>query len=185
MRQPFCEMNQKVTEEFSQSEQPKFRINAQVIQILALIVLALALPVTCLIMGFLEIRKNQSAGQIQSLEAPEVPGLRQSLEAVAEARLPVSTIDIGPRPFAFLISSQAASEKLQATLQNLVTRFSGVSLQSDAVDNNSVRLLIQIPSDSVEKFEEELKLMKPSAQPSPQIEISSKVSVYEIQLRMQ
>jgi hypothetical protein len=178
-------MNQKVTEEFSQSDQPKFRINAQVVQILALIVLALALPVTCLIMGFLEIRKNQSAAQAPSIEAPEVPGIRQSLEAVAEARMPVSSIEIGPRAFAFLILSQAASEKLQATLQNLVTRCSGVSLQSDAVDNNSVRLLIQIPSDSVEKFEEELKSMKPSAQPSTQIEIPSKVSVYEIQLRMQ
>jgi hypothetical protein len=81
---------------------PKFRLNAKVFQILGVLAVALALPVTILILGLSGMRKDrQSVPMETGIEdsTAEVPGLRQSLESIATANLPVGSIESSMRIF--------------------------------------------------------------------------------------
>jgi hypothetical protein len=75
---------------------PKFRVNAQVFQILGLLAVALALPITILVLGLIGMRKDQWNAPVEprvSDSPAEVPGLRQSLESIAEANLPIGPVE--------------------------------------------------------------------------------------------
>jgi len=75
---------------------PKFRVNAQVFQILGLLAVALALPITILVLGLIGMRKDQLNAPVEprvSDSPAEVPGLRQSLESIAEANLPIGPVE--------------------------------------------------------------------------------------------
>ena len=75
---------------------PKFRVNAQVFQILGLLAVALALPITILVLGLIGMRKDQLNAPVESRvsDSPaEVPGLRQSLESITEANLPIGPLE--------------------------------------------------------------------------------------------
>ncbi|MFM8715434.1 MAG: hypothetical protein ACKOF3_01400, partial [Spartobacteria bacterium] len=75
---------------------PKFRLNAQVFQILGLLGVALALPITVLILGLNGIQKEKQSSVVKEVQvtetAAEVPGLRQSLESIANANLPFGPV---------------------------------------------------------------------------------------------
>jgi len=75
---------------------PKFRVNAQVFQILGLLAVALALPITILVLGLIGMRKDQLNAPVEprvSDSPAEVPGLRQSLESIAEANLAIGPVE--------------------------------------------------------------------------------------------
>jgi hypothetical protein len=75
---------------------PKFRVNAQVFQILGLLAIALALPITILVLGLSGMRKDRLNAPVETQitdSTSEVPGLRQSLESIAEANLPIGHLE--------------------------------------------------------------------------------------------
>jgi hypothetical protein len=70
-------------------------MNAQVFQILGLLAVALALPITILVLGLIGMRKDRLNVPVEtriSDPTAEVPGLRQSLESIAEANLPIGPV---------------------------------------------------------------------------------------------
>ena len=86
---------------------PKFRLNAQVFQILGLLAVALALPITILILGLSGMRKDREAAPRDNGIADstaEVPGLRQSLESIAAANLPVGSVESSMRIFRLCVN---------------------------------------------------------------------------------
>jgi hypothetical protein len=86
---------------------PKFRLNTQVFQILGLLAVALALPITILILGLSGMRKDRQAAPRDTGIADstaEVPGLRQSLESIAAANLPVGSLESSMRIFTLRVN---------------------------------------------------------------------------------
>jgi hypothetical protein len=86
---------------------PKFRLNAKVFQILGVLAVALALPVTILILGLSGMRKDRQAVPTEPEIADstaEVPGLRQSLESIAAANLPVGSVESSMRIFSLCVN---------------------------------------------------------------------------------
>jgi hypothetical protein len=104
---------------------PKFRVNAQVFQILGLLAVALALPITILILGLIGMRKDQlhSPVETQTSDATaEVPGLRQSLESIAEANLPIGPVESPMRIFRLRLDVTEKSEKKRLEILDLFKR---------------------------------------------------------------
>lgn len=86
---------------------PKFRLNTQVFQILGLLAVALALPITILILGLSGMRKDRQAVPVETVIADsmaEVPGLRQSLESIAAANLPIGSVESSMRIFRLCVN---------------------------------------------------------------------------------
>ena len=105
---------------------PKFRINAQVFQILGLLGVALALPITVLILGLNGIRKERQSTVVAESQvseaAAEVPGLRQSLESIANANLPVGPVESPMRIFRLRYEDAAQREQRRSEVLELFKR---------------------------------------------------------------
>ena len=104
---------------------PKFRVNAQVFQILGLLVVALALPITILILGLIGMRKDRLHSPVEtriSDSTAEVPGLRQSLESIAEANLPIGPVESPTRIFRLRLDATEKSEKKRLEILDLFKR---------------------------------------------------------------
>jgi hypothetical protein len=105
---------------------PKFRVNAQVFQILGLLGVALALPITVLILGLNGIRKERQSTVVAEAQvseaAAEVPGLRQSLESIADANLPVGPVESPMRIFRLRYENAAQREQRRSELLELFKR---------------------------------------------------------------
>lgn len=101
----------------------KFRLNIQVFQILALLGIALALPLTILVLGILDIRKNQkTTTEPAKVEiASEIPGLRQSLESIAEVQWPETTMDSEMRVFKLFIGNEDNGQKKRSEIIDFLT----------------------------------------------------------------
>lgn len=95
---------------------PKFRINKQVFQILALVGVALALPITILVLGLIGIRQNQqSTAPNPSIEAS---GLRETLESIANNNLQSGQLESPIRIFRLNDDkSDVAAQKRQKLLE--------------------------------------------------------------------
>lgn len=136
---------------------PKFRLNAKVFQILGVLAVALALPVTILILGLSGMREQRPAvsrdAEISS-PAPEVPGLRQSLESIAAANLPVGAIESPIRIFRLGVDgAENASTKRLETLDFLERSGSGFV----ELDNSAQQTwIVTVHSGRVVEFEKNL-----------------------------
>lgn len=126
-------------------EQPSaFRMNSAVLFMLAVTFVALALPVTLLILGVRQATSNTPA------DSPEIPGLRVALEGIATTHLAAPPLSGGARRFSF---SGTAAEMLdtRAKIEKLTHDLGGTVLFSPTGDQ--CRLLIAIPEPAAGSFE--------------------------------
>ena len=104
---------------------PKFRVNAQVFQILGLLAVALALPITILVLGLIGMRKDRLNASVEtriSDSTAEVPGLRQSLESIAEANLPIGPVESPMRIFRLRLDEAEKRDKKRLELLDMFKR---------------------------------------------------------------
>ena len=136
---------------------PKFRLNTKVFQILGVLAVALALPITILILGLSGLREQQMAVSTEteiSSPAPEVPGLRQSLESIAAANLPVGAIESPIRIFRLGVDgAENSGTKRLETLDFLERSGSGFV----ELDNSAQQTwIVTVHSGRVVEFENNL-----------------------------
>ena len=108
---------------------PKFQLNAKVFQILGVLAVALALPVTILILGLSGMRKDRQAVPMETGIADstaEVPGLRQSLESIAAANLPVGSVESSMRIFSLRVNGAETRNAKRLEVLDFLKR-SGIS----------------------------------------------------------
>lgn len=104
---------------------PKFRVNAQVFQILGLLAVALALPITILVLGLIGMRKDRLNASVETQitdSTAEVPGLRQSLESIAEANLPIGPVESPMRIFRLRLDETEKRDKKRLELLDMFKR---------------------------------------------------------------
>jgi hypothetical protein len=104
---------------------PKFRVNAQVFQILGLLAVALALPITILVLGLIGMRKDRLNASVETQitdSTAEVPGLRQSLESIAEANLPIGPVESPMRIFRLRLDEAEKRDKTRLELLDVFKR---------------------------------------------------------------
>jgi hypothetical protein len=157
---------------------PKFRMNAAAAKMLMICGVALLLPITLAVIGFSNFRKESTANaDAAGLEA-EPGGLRQTLEAIADEKLPAPKIEGGARRFVF--EKSATFEQTVEEIHGLITRSHATAMQTD-----DSRWIVKVPSAEAEKFNESLASLQPVQLPSYPIQDKSKeVVFYEINLRL-
>ena len=103
----------------------KFQLNAKVFQILGLLAVALALPVTILILGLSGMRKDRQPAPVETGIADstaEVPGLRQSLESIAAANLPLGSVESSMRIFRLCVNGAENRNKKRLEVLDFLKR---------------------------------------------------------------
>jgi len=136
---------------------PKFRVNAQVFQILGLLGVALALPITILVLGLSGMRKDRLNAPVEtqiSDSIAEVPGLRQSLESIAEANLPIGPVESPMRIFRLRLDATEKSEKKRLELLDLFKRSNAGFAETG--DSAQQSWIVTVESSQVDFFENDL-----------------------------
>lgn len=138
-------------------ETPKapFQFNAKVVQMLALVLLALALPLTLVILGFRDIR--QSARDMEAASAPEIPALRQSLENVVNAQWTPPDLSAGTRKVVREVADGDACLALGESVGKLAENVGAVVLSPERIEAGGTRWIIQVPASQVAGFEDGLR----------------------------
>ena len=128
--------------------QHTFRVNLQVVLMIAVVGVALAAPLTAMLLG---IRNFSSRTRDSS---PDTSGLRLALEQSADKSwCPPEAISDG-RAIFHLSDSANASETRRAAEQS-ARKFQGVVLFSHAGQKGGERLLVGIPGANAKHFESE------------------------------
>jgi hypothetical protein len=134
---------------------PKFRVNAQVFQILGLLGVALALPITILVLGLNGIRKERQSTVVAEVQvseaAAEVPGLRQSLESIADANLPVGLVESPMRIFRLRYEDVAQREQKRNEVLELIKRSGNPFVETGETAADS--WIVKVEPNSAESFE--------------------------------
>jgi len=171
-------MNSNLPETSSDPAPPKFRMNAAAAKMLMICGLALLLPITLTVIGFSNLRKESAANADAVGPEAEPAGLRQTLEAIADEKLPPPKIEGGARRFVF--EKSAAFEQTAQQIQGIIARSNATAMQTD--DSRS-RWIVQVPAAEAQKFDESLGSLKPVQLPSyPIQDKSEEVVFYEINL---
>ena len=142
--------------------QPTFRVNLQVVLMIAVVGVALAAPLTALMLG---IRNFSSKPRVSS---PDTSGLRLALEQAAEKSWhPPEAISDGRA--IFLLSSSANASEARRAAEHSARKYQGVVLSSQAGQQSGERLLVRIPEANANLFESEtLRNFTESQRGSPQ-----------------
>ena len=134
---------------------PKFRVNAHVFQILGLLGVALALPITVLILGLNGIRKERQSTVVAESQvseaAAEVPGLRQSLESIANANLPVGPVESPMRIFRLRYEDAAQREQRRSEVLELFKRMGIPFVETGETAADS--WIVKVEPNGAESFE--------------------------------
>jgi hypothetical protein len=136
---------------------PKFQLNAKVFQILGVLALALALPVTILILGLSGMRKDRQAVPMETgIEdsTAEVPGLRQSLESIAAANLPVGSVESSMRIFRLCMNGAESLKTKRLEVLDFLKR-SGIGFV-EISDSAQESWIVTIESSQAIGFEKNL-----------------------------
>lgn len=136
---------------------PKFRVNAQVFQILGLLAVALALPITILVLGLIGMRKDRLIVPVEtriSDSTAEVLGLRQSLESIAEANLPIGPVESPVRIFKLRWYAAQKSEKKRLELLDVFKRSEAGFAETG--DSTQQSWIVTVESSRVALFENDL-----------------------------
>lgn len=156
-----CRMGMSENDPTPNLEQPipKFRLNAHVFQILGLLAVALALPITMLVLALSDMRgKGQKPTPAESPSegsAPEVSGLRQSLESIAETNLPTGSLETSMRIFRVrLANGTQRTEKAKEVLDFLKESELGFV---DGEDSTRPVWVVTVPSNQVLEFEKKIR----------------------------
>jgi len=121
-----------------------FRLNPQVVQMLAIVLIALAIPLAVLILGI--------KGAKPKAPSPEAPGLRAALELAASKILPPPAgLGTGSRQFV-LMPGQGNPVERQKAIERSAGELGGTALLVGQADGG-VRLIVQIPAAAAARFE--------------------------------
>ena len=147
--------------------QPRFRFNVQVFQIFGLVIIALALPFTILILGLLDIRKNTkpsgtTISEASTQTATEAPGLRATLDSIAESKLPMPALDDGIRRFSFILRKSNNSDS-EASLRSALNRVGAICV--DTSKDHVEKFLARVSLEKAQEFELTLISLDPTVKP--------------------
>ena len=128
--------------------QPTFRVNFQVVLMIAVVGVALAVPLTAVMLG---IRSFSSKIRDSS---PDTSGLRLALEQAADKSWhPPEAMSDGRA--IFLLSDSANASETRRVAEESARKFQGVVLFSRTSQKGGERLLVRIPEASADLFESE------------------------------
>lgn len=127
-------------------QQSTFRLNFQVFQMIGILLVALAVPLTLVALG---IRQFTSKPEIP---APETQGLRVALEQAAEKSWQAPGAMADGRSVFVLSTSGHASEARKA-VEQAARKLQGVVLPTSTGEGGAERILVQIPNASAGPFE--------------------------------
>ena len=136
---------------------PKFRVNAQVFQILGLLAIALALPITILVLGLSGMRKDRLKAPVETQitnSTSEVPGLRQSLESIAEANLPIGPVESPMRIFRLRLDEAGKHEKKRLEILDVFKRSNAGFAETG--DSTQQSWIVTVEPSRVALFEKDL-----------------------------
>ena len=142
-------MSEKPNLDFKEAPPLPFRWNGKVLQMVSLVLVALALPMTIAIYGIRDIRKA-------SEPIPDAGGLRAVLQNVVDQQWQAPILEGASRISVRKVPNGEACLKAGETIQNLVRNCGGVVLTPEKIESGGTRWLVQIPGDRVASFETEL-----------------------------
>ena len=142
-------MSEKPNPDFEETPQPPFRWNGKVLQMVSLVLVALALPMTIAIYGIRDIRKAAEP-------IPDAAGLRAVLENVVNEQWQAPVLEGAARISVREVPDGEACLNAGETIQNLVRNCGGVVLTPEKIESGGTRWLVQIPGDRVASFERHL-----------------------------
>ena len=142
-------MSEKPNPDFKEAPPLPFRWNGKVLQMVSLVLVALALPMTIAIYGIRNIRKS-------SEPIPDAVGLRAVLENVVDETWQTPVLESAARISVRELPDGEACLKAGETIQNLVRNYGGVVLTPEKIESGGTRWLVQIPGNRVASFETEL-----------------------------
>lgn len=123
-----------------------FRWNTKVAQMVAVLMVALALPVTIAILGIRDLRKN-------ALPSPEVEGLRGSLEAVVDSQWKPPVLEGTIRTTVREVPDGTACLKTGEDLQSIARNTGATVITPERIESGGTRWLVQVPADRKTDFE--------------------------------
>jgi hypothetical protein len=144
------------------SERPStFRVNIQVIQMIAVVFVALIVPLTLVILSFRQHSAPRSA-------VPEMQGLQSALEQAAEKSWQQPP-PISDGRSVFLFTAHGSDEEARKAVEQCARKLNGVALPIAAAGpRGEDRLLVTIPRASSQLFESDaLRNFTLSVQGSP------------------
>ena len=134
-----------------ETPQPPFRFNLKVVQVAALVLVALALPLTMAILGILDIRKSRSAAN--SEPAPEIPALRGALETAVDAQWTAPDLSGGTRKMVREVADGDTCLRVGDAVQELARKINATVLSPEKIEEGGTRWILQVPADQVAAFE--------------------------------
>lgn len=137
------------------AEKRPFRFNSKVVHVGALVMLALALPLTLAILGFRDMRKPA----VTSEPAPEVEGLRGALETVVDSRWSAPVLDSGTHRVVKEVPNGDECLKVGNAVQEVARKMNLTVIIPEKIESGGTRWLVQMPVGSVSAFELELGLL--------------------------
>ena len=152
--------NSRIAMSLMENSDPKetparpFRFNPKVVQMAALMMVALALPVTLAILGIRDIR--QASRESESEPAPEITSLRGALESVVDAQWSTPNLPAGTRKSVREVADGDACLKAGEALQKLARSLDATVLSPEKIEAGGTRWIIQIPAGQVPAFEKGL-----------------------------
>jgi len=154
----------------SEEKQPAFQMNSQVLIALAVVLLALALPITCML---LSIMPRPVAKVAPPSDAHALDGLRASLEKSAENGLPEASLGNGKLAMS-LPATDIAQEKARV---ELLAQSFGASVFATQSGDQQITLLAQVPAAKLQAFLEACQKGDYSAELPPAGEASALVEI--------
>lgn len=131
---------------------PPFRWNAKVLQMVALVLMALALPLTIAIYGIRDIRKATQP-------TPESPGLQAVLENVVNQNWQAPVLEGAVRSTSLVVPDGNACLKIGEDIQKLAKNSGGAVLTPEKIESGGTRWLVHVPANRKAGFESAIATM--------------------------
>lgn len=135
--------------ESQENPPPPFRWNPKVVQMVALVMVALALPLTIAIYGIRDIRKASET-------TVDATGLRTVLENIVDEKWKAPVLEGAFHAVGRDVPDGDACVKAGDALQSLVRDSGGSVLTPEKIEAGGTRWLVQIPADRAAAFEARL-----------------------------
>lgn len=126
----------------------RFQITPQLFVIIALVLVALALPIGLVIWAF-------AGPKTEAIEREAPAELRDALTAIAEKGLPPATVDSSGRELFFEV---ADVPKVASSLSSLASDLGGTSLEG-APESGALRILVSIQPEKFPEFARQTELI--------------------------
>jgi len=129
--------------------QPSFRVNLQVVLMIAVVGVALAAPLTAVMLGIWSFSSKPRGS------SPDTSKLRLALEQAAEKSWhPPEAVSDGRA--IYLLSASANASDTRTAVEQSARKLQGVVLSPDGDQKGAERLLVRIPEGSANLFESEI-----------------------------